>query len=79
MSNEEQKDECLYGKELKKNKNSDVRGSLKLEASTSKPIPAAGEEISLYVVIRNPFSVPTAFPRCLFRGENVSANSRFIE
>ena len=58
MSNEEQKDECLYGKELKKNKNSDVRGSLKLEASTSKPITAAGEEISIYVVIRNPFSVP---------------------
>ena len=56
MTKEEQAYECLYGKELKKNKDSDVRGSLRLEASTSKPITSAGEEISIYVVIRNPFA-----------------------
>ncbi len=58
MSNEGQTYECLYEKEHNKNKDSDVRGSLRLEASTSKPITSAGEEISIYVVIRNPFSVP---------------------
>jgi len=43
MSNEGETYECLYGKELNKNKDSDVRGSLRLEASTSKPITSAGE------------------------------------
>ncbi|MEH2114608.1 hypothetical protein [Nostoc sp.] len=58
MNIEDQESKCFYGKDLEKSKDSDVRGSLKLEASTSKPITSAGEEISIYVVIRNPFSVP---------------------
>lgn len=37
-----------------------LRGALKLEASTSTPIVAAGTEFSIYVVIRNPFPVPVA-------------------
>ena len=44
-------------KEHKCNENS-IRGSLKLEASTSKPVTSAGEEISIYVVIINSFSIP---------------------
>jgi hypothetical protein len=35
-----------------------LRGALKLETSTSTPIVYAGDEFSIYVVIRNPFSVP---------------------
>lgn len=55
---DQEKYECLYEKDLRQKKDSDVRGSLRLEASTSKPITSAGEEISIYVVIRNPFSIP---------------------
>jgi hypothetical protein len=47
---------CEYGKEKAASDN--VRGALKLEASTSTPLTLAGEEISIYVVIRNPFLVP---------------------
>jgi len=47
---------CAYPKE--KDTFDNVRGSLKLEASTSTPLTLAGEEISIYVVIRNPFLVP---------------------
>ena len=46
---------CQYRKEKYTSEN--VRGSLKLEASTSTPLTLAGEEISIYVVIRNPFLV----------------------
>lgn len=35
-----------------------LRGALKLEAQTSSPIVSAGSEFSIYVTIRNPFSVP---------------------
>ncbi|RCJ31448.1 hypothetical protein A6769_30895 [Nostoc punctiforme NIES-2108] len=41
-----------------KDASEDIRGALKLEASTSTPLTLAGEEISIYVVIRNPFLVP---------------------
>ncbi len=58
MTTEEQGKNCCSEKESVDAKDSDVRGSLKLEASTSKPVTSAGEEISIYVVIRNPFSVP---------------------
>lgn len=58
MNNKEQDSKCLYEKQLEKTKDSDIRGSLKLEASTSKPLTSAGEEISIYVIIRNPFAVP---------------------
>lgn len=58
MSNEDKSYECLYSQELEQRKDSDIRGALRLEASTSKPVTSAGEEISIYVVIRNPFSVP---------------------
>jgi hypothetical protein len=58
MNTEKQVSDCYYKKESGEGKDSDVRGSLKLEASTSKPVTSAGEEISIYVVIRNPFSVP---------------------
>lgn len=34
------------------------RGALKLEVSASKPTIVAGEEFSLFVVIRNPYQVP---------------------
>jgi hypothetical protein len=44
---------CRYGKDFK-----ETRGALKLEASTSTPLTSAGNEISIYVVIRNPFPVP---------------------
>ena len=47
---------CGYRKE--KDASDNVRGALKLEASTSTPLTLAGEEISIYVVIRNPFLVP---------------------
>jgi len=47
---------CDYRKE--KDASDNVRGALKLEASTSTPLTLAGEEISIYVVIRNPFLVP---------------------
>jgi hypothetical protein len=47
---------CEYRKE--KDASDNVRGALKLEASTSTPLTLAGEEISIYVVIRNPFLVP---------------------
>lgn len=47
---------CAYQKEKDAARN--VRGALKLEASTSTPLTLAGEEISIYVVIRNPFLVP---------------------
>jgi hypothetical protein len=47
---------CEYRKE--KDLSESVRGALKLEASTSTPLTLAGEEISIYVVIRNPFLVP---------------------
>ncbi len=58
MTMEEQK--LLLPEGCKENKyNEDyIRGSLKLEASTSKPVTSAGEEISIYVVIRNSFSIP---------------------
>jgi len=35
-----------------------LRGALKIETSTSTPTTSAGSEFSIYVVIRNPFSVP---------------------
>ncbi len=47
---------CAYQKEKDAARN--LRGALKLEASTSTPLTLAGEEISIYVVIRNPFLVP---------------------
>jgi hypothetical protein len=42
---------------LKKNSIS-LRGALKLEPQTSSPIISAGSEFSIYVTIRNPFSIP---------------------
>lgn len=35
-----------------------LRGALKIETSTSTPTTSAGSEFSIYVIIRNPFSVP---------------------
>lgn len=35
-----------------------LRGALKLEPQTSTPIVSAGSEFSIYVTIRNPFSIP---------------------
>lgn len=51
-------DDHLHKEKLEKERDSNIRGSLRLEAATSKPIISAGEEISIYVVIRNPFSIP---------------------
>jgi hypothetical protein len=47
--------------EPKENNASDrnvFHGALKLDVSTSTPIVSAGKEFSIYVVIRNPFSMP---------------------
>jgi hypothetical protein len=44
--------------EAKLEKIPDQRGALKTEVSTSTPVIFAGNEFSIYVVIRNPFPVP---------------------
>lgn len=42
----------------KKEDSRSIRGALKLEVSTSTPLVSAGSEFSIYVVIKNPFTVP---------------------
>ncbi len=53
-------DDPMVVKPLLKNegKTSPSRGALKIEISTATPMVVAGQEFSIYVIIRNPFPVP---------------------